>query len=218
MPQEANVGQIFHTKDGKTVFIDPKTNQATVFNEVLTADQLIGEPEEGLISGGEMPDLAFQALASLLPAMAFMKPVKIDLFMLKKPGEPSQTEIDPLGPKQYYVLAPESAVPLSIGSSAIHAWVWEYQKGHKPVYEGHHKHRILAEQWDWLQAHKDCSIRAWYDQDQPGFVSLCCQDHALVMAPVTKPDKTNPLVTVSSATVESVQLQTDALTAEEREI
>lgn len=215
---EANVGQIFHTKDGKTVFIDPKSNQATVFNEVLTADQLIGEPEETLISGGDMPDLAFQALSALLPAMAFMKPVKIDLFMIKKPGEPSQTEIDPLGPKQYYVLAPESAVPLSIGSCAVTAWVSEHQKGHKPVYEGHHKHRILPEQWDWLNQHKDCSIRAWYDQECPGFVSLCCQDHAKVMKPVIVVDKTNVLATVGTVDSQNVAVQSDNMTAEEREI
>lgn len=219
---EANVGQVFHTHDGKTVYIDPKTKQATVFDGVKTVEQ-IQEPDLNAILG-PAGDSAFQAIAELLagasnPFTMLGKPLKLSFIAIPKAQESSQSEIDPLGPKNHYVLVKPSAIPLSVGSSPVRAWVSEHQNGHKPVYADYEKHRILPEQFDWLMAHKDCSVRTWYDSDCPGFLALACQDHCKIMKPVSKVDGASDSKEPSfSLQGLSVQSQTETVSAEEREI
>lgn len=217
---EPSFGQLYHTQDGKTVFIDPKTNQATVFDGVKTLEQIL-EPKDQITatSKSEVSDL-LKAMMAQLPMLS-MTPLKFDFVLL--PGDmgdmvDSQTDEDILGPKDYYVLVPkENDALLKLGATKIYAWVSEHKKGHKPDYKGHSKHRILPEQFDWLMKHKECSLVAWYSQECPAFVSVACQSHAKAIQPMLTAEKikgsSEAGLFVSSETMAGLP---EAISAEER--
>lgn len=205
---ESNYGKVYHTADGKTVFVDPKTNKASIFDGILTVEKIV-EPANG---------------AGLIGNKDFF-PALLDLFILS--GQlAAEDEIldtpDILGPKDYFILAPDKAIPLSVGASPVRAWVSEYKNGHKPDYKGFHKHKILPEQWDWLNTHKTCSIVAWYDQECPAFIALACQDHAKIIKPVPVQDgvKVSPIdpTAVVSLETSTVQTGTETVLTEERDV
>lgn len=206
---EPTFGNVYHTSDGKTVFIDPKTNQATIFE----GDSKIIEPSA--VTAADQQE-ALGSILGPLPAK-----LMVGQFSIIKPQEPSQTEVDPLGLKEYYVLAPEGLGGLSAFSAHAHikAWVSELKNGPKGSYVGHKKHRILSEQWDWLMEHAHCSIVAWYDEKCPAFITLGCQDHARIIRPTPKVEGTlagsDPKIDLELA---SVLPNHEHIAAEEREI
>lgn len=210
---ESQVGQVFHTEDGKTVYIDPKTHQASVFDGVLSAEQ-IAQPQSMITGPSGDNDLAFAALAAMMPGLAILNGgFKSGFLVLKKAVDSSQSEIDPLGPQEYYILADDAWLPLSISACDVYAWVKEYKNGHKPDYPGYKKHRITDGQFDWLQLHKDCKLKAWYDQECPAFIALACQDHMKIIKPIAKSDSPEPFIQTLS-----VSTATESVTTEEREI
>jgi hypothetical protein len=221
---EATFGQIFHTKDGKTVFIDPKTNQASVFEGVLTIEQ-IQEPTDKTVVSQMQDEKEVLAIMSQLLGGSLMPgfvsyPSKMDAFALKGLLQQSSEPVDILGPKDYYILAGKSSGPLAMHPCDVHAWTSELRQGHHPEYQGHLKHRIMPEQWDWLAQHPNCPIKAWYDSSCPAFVTLACQDHGKVIKPISKVDssqasKTEPGVYAEQS---SVQTHIETVLAEEREI
>lgn len=223
---EPSFGKLYHTQDGKTVFIDPKTNQAHVFEGVKTIEQIM-EPKEEVVAPsaakGEVSDL-LKALMSQLPMIQDLNGYKMDLFMLP-PVELINLEPDPeagdiLGPKDYFLLIPkEKESLLHFMPIAVHAWANEFRQGHHPEYKGYGKHRILPEQWNWLMNHKDCSVVGWYSAECPVFASVACQTHAKAMLPKLVPDDVKsssekPLF-ISS---ESLIAQPETIGAEEREV
>lgn len=221
---EANAGQLYHTQDGKTVFIDPKTKQATVFEGIKTIEQILEPDQTANFTGGSVDPMMLPIISKLIGGMQLLHaPLKMGFVIVKGPKGESEEEVDILGPKQYYVLANKSVVPLSVGSTCVRAWVSEQQNGHKPDYPGYEKHRILPEQWDWLMQHKSCAessaIRAWYDQEQPGFLALGCQNHGKIMKPISKVDGAIDSKDTSFAVESSsVAIQAETVSAEEREI
>jgi len=216
---EPTFGQIFHTQDGKTVFIDPKTKQATVFDGIKTLEQILEPVADAAVPGGLLD--AFTALSLLTGAGPKFLPIKMDFLVVQKGAEPSQTKVDPLGPKEHYVLVKPSLVPLEMGAARVRAWASEYKNGHKPDYPGYEKHRILPEQFEWLQSHKDCVVLIWYDQECPAFACLACQDHAKIVKPIMASNKSaeSKMEGFSMSISESdVAGQQESVTAEEREI
>jgi hypothetical protein len=200
---------VYHTQDGKTVFIDPKTNQATIFE----GDAKLIEPSA--VTAADQKE-AVESILGPLPAK-----LMVGQFSVLKPQEATIAETDPLGLKEYYVLAPEALGGLSAFSAHAHikAWVSEHKNGPKGNYIGHKKHRILPEQWDWLTNHAHCSIVAWYDEKCPAFITLGCQDHARIIRPVSKTEGilagSEPKV---DAELDVVLPSQEHLAAEEREI
>lgn len=208
---EPTFGNVYHTADGKTVFVDPKTNQATIFE----GDAKLIEPSSVLGATAEQKE----AIGSILGPL----PVKLMVgqFSVMKPQEPVTQEVDPLGLKEYYVLAPDSLGGLNAFTTHAHikAWVSEHKNGPKGNYAGHKKHRILPEQWDWLTQHAHCSIVAWYDDKCPAFITLACQDHARIIRPTPKVEGTlagtDPKI---DAELDSLQPTHEQVSTEEREI
>ena len=219
MSEQSTFGQVYHTKDGKTVFIDSKTNQALIFEGILTLDKIV-EPNTGLITTA--PSQVLPILNSILGSS---NGVQLDLLVLtdKSPNLSKNQEgsesFDILGSKNYFILTPDKVLPLAIEPGRVPAWVSEFHDGHKPDYPGFHKHRILPEQWDWLGTHKNCHLVAWYGQECPVFVSLGCQDHGKIIRPVIVPEKTK------NASTEDLMLElgsipaiTEDILAEERDV
>ena len=239
MPESSgipNFGKIYHTADNKTVFIDPKTNQATIFEGILPIETLL-EPFNTSIG----PDL--DNILSVLNAIPYnMSPLDSILSSTEAIFNPAQTfnstknfgaagsEVlegtdnpDILGPKNYYILASMKSIPLSVGTCPVRAWVSEFKKGHQPDYKGFHKHRILPEQWDWLGSHKTCPIVSWYDVSCPAFITLACLDHAQVVRPVLVPSSAALYATETKApefVIESnsVTSNVENILAEERDV
>ena len=208
---EPTFGNVYHTQDGKTVFIDPKSKVATIFE----GESTLVEPTS-VMGGPADQKEAVESILGPLPAK-----MMVGQFSVIKPQEPSQTEVDPLGLKEYYVLAPEGLGGLSAFSAHAHikAWVSELKNGPKGNYVGHKKHRILPEQWDWLTTHAHCSIVAWYDEKCPAFITLGCQDHAKIIRPAPKVEGTlagsDPKIDLELL---SVLPNHEHIAAEEREI
>lgn len=196
---EATFGKVYHTKDGRTVYVNEKTGQASVFEGLLTIDKilepaatssLVGPP----ISKSEVDEF----MQKMFPALA-----ALDIIFPEDEGLDEELDFpDILGPKDYYVLVSDKVLPISTNSSVVRAWVSEFKNGHHPDYKDFVKYRILPEQWNWLQNHKNCTIMAWYEQSCPGFIALGCQDHAKVIKPISIPDE------VKSAPTGSVWLET----------
>jgi hypothetical protein len=221
-------GQLFHTQDGKTVFIDPK-GKATVFEGVLTMDKIMEPKDQIMMSNAsvkpeEVPEI-LKAMLSQLPMLPMMPivPMKFDFVLMTGPQPnqvvSSQTDEDILGPKDYYILVPdESEASLKLGATTrIYAWVSEHKKGHKPDYKGHSKHRILPEQWEWLLQHKDCPVVAWYSQECPAFASVACQTHAKAMQPRLTAEKVESSSEGGAfASSESIEVHSEIVSAEER--
>lgn len=227
---EPSFGKLYHTQDGKTVFIDPKTSQATVFEGVKTMEQIMEPKEQVVTSDPSTKGIdAIKALMSMLPMLP-MSPalpapggVKFDFILLtgNQPAEVMADEADILGPKDYYVLVPKEneGIITSMGATKIYAWVSEFKNGHKPEYKGNSKHRIMQEQFDWLMQHKTCPVVAWYSLECPAFVSVACQSHAKAIQPMLTPEKIKGAseagLFVSSESIDAIP---EAISAEEREV
>lgn len=253
--KEPSFGKVYHTADNKTVFIDPQTKLATIFEGILSLETIntidtILEPlsETGII--GSLTGPGIQDLFPMFNALIPSGLSQLDFLVtnvtnvtgvdssstalatsyssssntsqkFEQSGNNKETEdIDILGPQNYFVLAPMKAIPLSVGTCPVRAWVREYKNGHKPDYKGFHKHAILPEQWDWLNLHKTCVIVAWYDQTCPAFITLGCLDHAQVVKPVLLPvtsssKETNPGFSMESS---SIKDSIEHVLAEERTI
>jgi hypothetical protein len=210
---EPTFGSVYHTKDGKTVYFDPKTKSVSVFEGILTIDKVVEPATQGEFAGS---DLAF--VESVLQKMFPMGSLGFDLLVTEQPFDVADMT-DILGPKDYYILVQDKGVPLSIGAANVPTWVSEYKHGHHPVYPGFTKHKILAEQYDWLHNHRSCSVKAWYDQECPAFISLACQDHAKVIQPVRHPDeqKDAPLTGLLFES-STVQTSIESVLTEERDV
>jgi hypothetical protein len=181
---EPKVGQIYKTEDGKTVFVDPKTQHAFVFDKPIVLIDKLAEPGTEFT----IPPAALQAFHDALqdfitsPSKTFPAPGGL-IMGLADEGEEKDIDIslDILGEKEYYILVPKGMVPLSVGVGRFYMWVSEHKKGHHPEYSGQVKHRICKEQWDWLMDHKECGLLAWYDKECPVFPSIACQDHKKIV-------------------------------------
>src|SRR5208282_195400 len=170
MPEQ----QMFHTKDGKTIVYDVGTGQVKI-------QALEPKPENAIPP----------KLAALLKQLILPQPTIVDLVFI--PGGQQEIkdekEEDILGPLDYYILVPIETEKLIYKAVVpITAWVSEYKNGHKPDYTGYNKHRILPEQFGWLNQHKDCQVVAWYAHKCPIFASLGCQTHAKSIQPCIPQD------------------------------
>lgn len=144
---------------------------------------------------------------------------KADFYVVKGPKAQSEPKEAILGPKIHYILVEPSPIGIQIGSAKVRIWTTEYKNGHHPDYPGYEKHRVLPEQFDWLNNHKNCDIRAWYDVDMPGFISMCCNDHKVIIHPVVK-DALKVEATDPDCDMEnnSLTVKTEDISTEEREI
>jgi hypothetical protein len=216
---EPTFGQVYHTKDGKTVYFDPKTHQVSVFEGILTVDKIV-EPAVQANSGDFLGEQQMEdILKNILGPGMFSFDFVVSPAQYGLGPEPEEEQADILGPKDYYILIREDALPLSVSASMTPAWVSEFRNGHKPDYKGFRKHKILKEQWDWLNTHKACSVVAWYSQECPAFVTLACQDHAKIIKPVPHQeevkDSSTPALSLESS---SVHTSLESVLTEERDI
>lgn len=217
MAETPTFGEIYHTKDGKTVFVDSKSGQVSVFEGILTIDKIL-EPSLGLslpmsnldtiiqkLLADDMSDLIMPAEASNQAAIEATGPDNI------------------LGPKDYYILVSSKQLPLGLNVGRTTAWVSEWRNGHHPEYQGYHKHQILSDQWKWLiNDHKECPIMAWYDAECPAFVTLACQAHAKIIKPVRVVEEVVPVSEASPTSllveIGSIQTVLESVLTEERDV
>jgi hypothetical protein len=180
-------GHVYHTKDGRTVYFDPITKQVSVFDEILTLDKLIGSASgpAGSLSSVHSQQYVDEVLQKMFPigSLGFDLMLALETKYLPEPEEDDLLPILGTDIIDYFILVTCKGIPLSISSRKVSHWVSEY-KGHMTDYPDYEKHKILPDQFSWLNTHKDCSVMAWYDQECPAFVALACQDHARIIQPI----------------------------------
>lgn len=215
--------QTFQTTDGKIVVYDPNTGQASVHT-----------PMTKFVGPTPAPSDLIALLQSLMPPQVKI----VDFMIIGDPGTGTGKTEDPkkdntnkedgdapeddiLGPIDYYILVPKEGEKLlhSIFPVPINAWVTEHKNGHKPDYKGYNKHRILPEQFKWLNQHKDCPVVAWYDEECPVFASLACQTHAKTIQPrIPQGGKDNASNGSQFVGTSSIVSQQESIGTEEREV
>lgn len=222
MSEEHKFDKVYHTQDGKTVYVNAETNQAQIFDGTLSVEAVQAPQGEATVAGQGVAnqEQIFEALKHILPAAGAPGIFKLDFIMVGTPetGEVSMTDV--LGPKEYYVLGDKKAFPLGMEICPIHAWVSEHQQGHHPDYKGYKKHRIMPEQWDWLAGHKNCRIVAWRDEKCPVYVAVACQDHARMCRPVTAGGVQLPVTSDQSFALQELEVapSMEHVLTEERDV
>lgn len=215
--------KVIKLPNGKMAYVDVNAHQITVFDPGFAqklASSKVTEPSTQAYNQNGEVFMLLSALNSLMPGDILMdEPIFIAGGDTVYSGEDTPTVDlnDPLGEKEHYILVGSNAVL----SQAFHiyAWVTEHAKGYKPDYKNHSKHRIMPEQFEWLNIHKNCSIIGWFDIC-PLYPAVACQQHAVVVRPVYthKGIAKNDIAEGSHLEISKVQAKPEIVWAEEREI